>query len=47
MRTIAECIALLESGELTSCELTRAYLDQIEEKEPSVHAFITVHFRSP
>ncbi len=41
-RTVSECIALLESGELTSCELTRAYLKVIEEQEPTVNAFITV-----
>ncbi len=42
MKSVSECIALLESGELTSCELTRIYLNKIEEQEPTVNAFITV-----
>src|SRR4051794_8849992 len=37
-----ELLRLLESGELTSVELTRAYLDQIERHDREVKAFIRV-----
>lgn len=32
----------IASGELTSVEITRHYLDRIERFDPSVHAFVTV-----
>jgi aspartyl-tRNA(Asn)/glutamyl-tRNA(Gln) amidotransferase subunit A len=40
--TIAEASELLKKGEFTSVELTQACLDRIKEKEPEIHAFITV-----
>lgn len=41
-RSIAEHRAALDRGEYSSVELTRAYLDEIEKKEPSVGAFLTL-----
>ncbi|NOY43874.1 MAG: Asp-tRNA(Asn)/Glu-tRNA(Gln) amidotransferase subunit GatA, partial [Deltaproteobacteria bacterium] len=41
-RTIRELRALLDRGEVTSEELTRAYLDRIEEWNPRINAYLTV-----
>ncbi|WP_025322585.1 Asp-tRNA(Asn)/Glu-tRNA(Gln) amidotransferase subunit GatA [Deferrisoma camini] len=41
-RTIRELRDLLDRGEITSEELTRAYLDRIEEWNPRINAYITV-----
>lgn len=40
--TITEALAKLKSGEITSVELTTAYLDRIEELNPQLNAYITV-----
>ncbi|NOK64009.1 MAG: Asp-tRNA(Asn)/Glu-tRNA(Gln) amidotransferase subunit GatA [Chloroflexi bacterium AL-W] len=40
--TIAEARALLDRGEVTSVELTQAYLDHITAVEDSIHAFLNV-----
>ena len=38
--TIKDAAALLRSGETTSVELTRAYLDRIERLNPTLGAYI-------
>jgi Asp-tRNA(Asn)/Glu-tRNA(Gln) amidotransferase A subunit family amidase len=40
--TIHEAHALLKSRQVSSVELTRAYLDRIRRVEPKVKAFVTV-----
>ncbi|MBI1259205.1 MAG: Asp-tRNA(Asn)/Glu-tRNA(Gln) amidotransferase subunit GatA, partial [Chloroflexi bacterium] len=40
--TITEALAKLRAREISSVELTQAYLKQIEALEPTIHAFITV-----
>jgi len=40
--TIHEAYNLLKSKQLSSVELTRAYLERIQQLEPKVHAFVTV-----
>jgi len=40
--SIASLIVQLERGEISSCELTEAYLRQIDMFEPTLHAFIHV-----
>lgn len=40
--TIKELSEKLEKGELTSVEITQAYLEQIKKAEPRIHAFLTV-----
>ncbi|MFC1908554.1 Asp-tRNA(Asn)/Glu-tRNA(Gln) amidotransferase subunit GatA [Chloroflexota bacterium] len=40
--TIHEIHRLLESRQLSSVELTKAYLERIQEVEPEVHALVTV-----
>ncbi|MBA7617195.1 Glutamyl-tRNA(Gln) amidotransferase subunit A [subsurface metagenome] len=40
--TIHEAHRLLKSKQLSSVELTRAYLERIQEVEPKVHALVTV-----
>lgn len=40
--TLSEIVAGLDTGTFSSVELTRAYLDRIEQLEPKVKAFITV-----
>ena len=39
--TITEALAKLRAREISSVELTQAYLKQIEALEPTIHAFIT------
>ncbi|WP_147102911.1 Asp-tRNA(Asn)/Glu-tRNA(Gln) amidotransferase subunit GatA [Nesterenkonia populi] len=41
--TAAEMASKLQSGEITSVELTRAHLDRIAEVEPTLHAFLHVN----
>ncbi|MCB1671437.1 MAG: Asp-tRNA(Asn)/Glu-tRNA(Gln) amidotransferase subunit GatA [Gammaproteobacteria bacterium] len=41
-KTIAELSRALRGGELSSVELTRAYLDRIERLNPDLNAYITV-----
>ncbi|MFW5691538.1 MAG: amidase, partial [Chloroflexota bacterium] len=41
--SISEALARLDSGEITSVELTQAYLDQIEALDPEIRAYITVN----
>ena len=41
-RTIAELARALEAGEVTSVELTRAFLDRIEARDAAWNSFITV-----
>ena len=40
--SIAEAAPLIESGELSPVELTRAHLERIERVDPSLNSFITV-----
>ena len=40
--TAAELADLLEAGEATSVEITRAHLDRIDAVDPGVHAFLQV-----
>jgi aspartyl-tRNA(Asn)/glutamyl-tRNA(Gln) amidotransferase subunit A len=40
--TVTEALSLLNSNQITSVQLTQACLDRIAEKEPEIHAFITV-----
>ena len=40
--SISEAAGLIEAGELSPVELTRAHLDRIERTEPSLNAFITL-----
>lgn len=40
--SLVEAVRLLQSGEVSSVELTRAYLSRIEAQENAVHAFITL-----
>lgn len=40
--TLSQLSPMLRAGEITSTELTEAYLKMIEEKEPTVGAFISV-----
>ena len=40
--TVHELVDCLEKGELTSEQITRAYLDRIEEIEPKVQAYNSV-----
>jgi len=41
--TATELIKLLQSGDVTSSELTAGYLDRIREQDSSVHSFLSVH----
>src|ERR1051325_6248343 len=45
--TATELLALLESGQATSREITRAFLDQIERRDPAVQAFLRVDPKTP
>ncbi len=40
--TIHEAHRLLKTRQLSSVELTRAYLERIHQVEPNVHALVTV-----
>lgn len=40
--TITEALAKMRTGEMSSVELTQAHIDQIEQYEPQVKAFLTV-----
>ena len=40
--TVHELVDLLEKGEITSEEITRAYIDRIKEVDPKVKAYISV-----
>ena len=40
--TVHELVELLDKGELTSEEITRAYLDRIKEVDPKVKAYVAV-----
>lgn len=40
--TATEQLVKLTSGEITSVELTQAYLDRIEKLDPTIHAFLLV-----
>ena len=40
--TATEQLAKLNSGEITSVELTQEYLDRIEKLDPTIHAFLHV-----
>ena len=40
--TVHELVDLLDKGELTSEEITRAYLDRIKEIDPKVKAYVSV-----
>ena len=41
-KTATEQLALLRSGEITSVELTQAYLNRINQVEPAIGAFLRV-----
>jgi len=40
--TLAQIVKALQEGDLSSRELTQAYLERIERLEPGLHAFITL-----
>ncbi|MBI2831092.1 MAG: Asp-tRNA(Asn)/Glu-tRNA(Gln) amidotransferase subunit GatA, partial [Chloroflexi bacterium] len=40
--TISEASRLLKSRQISSVELTKAYLEHIRQVEPKVHAFVTI-----
>lgn len=40
--TLTEALSKLRSGEIKSTELTQAYLDRIQQRDPQVHAYLTV-----
>ena len=40
--TVQECITALNQGDVSSVELTAAFLDRIDQHEPQIHAFITL-----
>ena len=40
--TLAQILNVLQTGEISSRQLTQAYLDQIEALDPQVHAFLSV-----
>jgi aspartyl-tRNA(Asn)/glutamyl-tRNA(Gln) amidotransferase subunit A len=40
--SVGECLAELESGGISSLELTQALLERIQQLEPRLHAFITL-----
>ena len=40
--TVKECLRALQQGEVSSRELTSAFLARIEQLEPKIHAFITL-----
>ncbi|MFQ6122869.1 MAG: amidase family protein, partial [Dehalococcoidales bacterium] len=40
--TIHEAHQLLKSKQLSSVELTRAYLERIHQVDPEVHSFVTI-----
>ena len=40
--TITEASRLLRSGEISSRELTKACLEQIQDLDPQIHAFLTL-----
>ena len=40
--TLAQAVQALQNGELSSRELTQAYLDRIDDLEPALNAFITL-----
>ena len=37
-----QALHLLQEGEISSLELTQAYLDRIQQLEPQIEAFITL-----
>ena len=41
-KTLAELSAMLESGEVSSVELTQSYIDRIKQLDPQLNSFITV-----
>jgi aspartyl-tRNA(Asn)/glutamyl-tRNA(Gln) amidotransferase subunit A len=40
--TIKECLTALKQGDVSSVELTSAFLERIDQHEPQLHAFITL-----
>ncbi|NPV41422.1 MAG: Asp-tRNA(Asn)/Glu-tRNA(Gln) amidotransferase subunit GatA [Anaerolineae bacterium] len=40
--TVKEALQALETGQVSSLELTKAYLERIQRLEPALHAFITL-----
>jgi len=42
LMTVAEARAALDNREISSSELTRAYLERIDEVDPAIHAFLHV-----
>jgi aspartyl-tRNA(Asn)/glutamyl-tRNA(Gln) amidotransferase subunit A len=40
--TVQECTTALNQGDVSSVELTAAFLDRIDQHEPQIHAFITL-----
>ena len=41
-KTLAELSAMLEAGDVTSVDLTRAFLDRIKQYDGELNSFITV-----
>ena len=44
--TLSQAIKALKSGELSSRELTQAYVDRIEKLEPDIHAYISLNLEN-
>ena len=42
MLSVATAVRLLDEGKITSTELTRRYLDEIDKNDTHIGAFITV-----
>lgn len=40
--TISEALAKMDAGEITSVQLTQAYLDKIQQLDPQIKAYLTV-----
>lgn len=40
--TISEALAKMDAGEITSVQLTQAYLDKIQQLDPKIKAYLTV-----
>ena len=45
--TITEASRLLRSGEISCRDLTKACLEQIQEFDPQIHAFLTMTAKKP
>lgn len=46
-KTIQQLVEALEKGELTSVEITKAYLEQIKKVDGEIHAFLAMNKEAP